>query len=32
MSERLNVKIAGLYGYHGGEEMKELRERELCVQ
>ena len=27
MSERLNVKIAGLYGYHGGEEMNELREK-----
>lgn len=27
MSERLNVKISGLYGIHGGPEMKELRER-----
>lgn len=27
MAERLNVKIAGLYGYHGGEEMNELREK-----
>lgn len=27
MSERLNVKISGLYGIHGREEMKELRER-----
>ena len=31
MSERLNVKIAGLYGIHGGPEMKELRERDMHI-
>lgn len=30
MSERLNVKISGLYGIHGGPEMKELRESYAC--
>lgn len=29
MSEKLNVKIVGLYGIHGGPEMKELRERDM---
>ena len=31
MSERLNVKICGLYGIHGGPEMKELRERVMNI-
>lgn len=29
MSERLNVKISGLYGIHGGPEMKYLREKAM---
>lgn len=31
MSERLNVKISGLYGIHGGPEMTELREKDMNV-
>lgn len=31
MSERLNVKIASLYVYHGGKEMKELRWRVMNI-
>lgn len=31
MTERLNVKISELYGIHGREEMKELRERVMHV-
>lgn len=31
MSERLNVKISGLYGIHGGPEMTELRERVMNI-
>lgn len=31
MSESLNVKICGLYGIHGREEMKELRERVMRI-
>lgn len=31
LRERLNVKIADLYGIHGGPEMKQLRERDMHI-